>query len=189
MLNQIVAVTLRLLTFRAGPQDFPYTPQLVAPMPALTVSAYFLFWSRLLPPGGAVAIALAGVGALALVTYSLLSARGVANRFQQTYHSLLAGTSVLTLLLVPPAIVLAPAMQQILADPELLNTPERVQMPAAASWMVNVIQLWAFALYAHVFRHATDARLLVGVLIAVFAVASVSLLTVVAAALLAPLVS
>jgi hypothetical protein len=45
MLNQIVAVTLRLLTFRAGPQDFPYTPQLVAPMPALTVAAYFLFWS------------------------------------------------------------------------------------------------------------------------------------------------
>lgn len=188
MLNQIAAVTLRLLLFRAGPQDFPYSPQMAYTMPAVTACAYVAFWAIILPPGPAIAIAVAGVGSLALVTHSLLSARGVANRFLQTYHALLATTGALTLLLTLPALALAPALREIIANPDLLKQPDRVQVSGAASYMVNAIELWAFAVYAHILRQATDARLLVGILVALFAVFSVILLTMVAAALIAPLV-
>jgi hypothetical protein len=188
MLNAIAAVTLRILLFRAGPQDFPHLPQLVGPMPAAGAAAYFLFWSMLLPPGEAILIALSGVGALAFVTHSLLSARGLANRFQQTYHALLAATAVLALLLVPPALAMAPVIREIAANPDLLKTPEQVQMPAVPAAMVNLIELWAFAVYTNVFRQAMDAWLLVGVLIALFVAFSTTLLTVVMTALLLPLV-
>ena len=188
MLNAIAAVTLRILTFRAGPQDFPHLPQLVAPLPAVAASAYFMFWSILLAPGEAALISLAGVGALALVTHSLLSARGLVNRFQQTYHALLAATSVLALLLVPPALALAPAMREILANPDLLKQPDAVQMSPVASMAVNAIELWAFAVYTHVFRQAMETWLVVGALIALFVVFSTALITIVTTVLFLPLV-
>ena len=188
MLNAIVAVTLRILLFRAGPQDFPHSPQLVGPMPAAGAAAYFLFWSCLLAPGEAILISLSGVGALALVTHSLLSARGMVNRFQQTYHALLATTAVLALLLVPPALAMAPVIREIAANPDLLKHPEQVRMPAVPAAVVNVIELWALAVYTHVFRQALEAWLLVGVLVALFVAFSTALLTIVATALLVPLV-
>ena len=188
MLQQAAIVALRILLFRAGPQDFPHAPQLVATLPALTACAYFAFWAIVLPPGAAVVIALAGVGALALVTHSLLGARRVPNRFQQTYHALLATTGILTLALILPAVALAPAMKEIMANPELLKQPEKLQVSTVASYTVNVVEVWAFAVYAHIFRHATDARMMVGVVIALFAVASVTVLVMVAAALVGPVV-
>lgn len=178
MLNQIAAVTLRLLLFRAGPQDFPYAPALVAWMPAVAVGAYFVVLRMLAPPAVALVLAAASVATLAFVTHSLLSARRVANRFQQTYHALLATGVVLTLASVPPIAVLAPALKQIAQNPELLQQAGAVEASPLASLAVNALNFWNLAVYAHIFRHATDARLWTGVLIALFVVFSVLLLSI-----------
>jgi hypothetical protein len=188
MLSQAATAALRILLFRAGPQDFPHVPQLVVPLPALAIGAYFALYAILLPPAMSLVLALASVGALALVTNSLLSARRVANRFQQTFHALLATGTVLTLLSIPPMIALAPALRQIAASPELLQQPGAVQAPALASLLVNLFNLWNLAVYGHIFRHAADVRLWSGMLIALFVVLSVLLLSIVAAQMMLPLV-
>jgi len=188
MLSQAAVVALRILLFRAGPQDFPHAPQLVAPLPALAAGAYFALYAILMPPGVSLVLALASVGALALVTHSLLSARRVVNRFQQTFHALLATGLVLTLASIPPMTALAPSLRQIAANPELLQQPGAVQAPALASLLVNAINLWNLAVYAHIFRHAAEVKMWSGLLIALFVVFSVLLLSIVAAQLLLPMV-
>jgi hypothetical protein len=188
MLRQAAVVALRILLFRAGPQDFPHVPQLVAPLPAIAAGAYFALYAILLPPGVSLVLAVATVGALALVTHSLLSARRVASRFQQTFHALLATGAVLTLLSIPPMTALEPALRQVAAQPELLQQPGAVEAPALASLLANLLNLWNLAVYAHIFRHAAEVRMWSGLLIAVFVVFTVLLLSIVAAQLLLPLV-
>jgi len=187
MLTQAATVTLRILLFRAGPQDFPHAPALVAWLPVAATVAYFALFRVALPTGFALVLAAVSVGALALVTHSLLSARRVVNRFQQTFHALLATGIVLTLASIPPMAALAPALQQIAQNPELLQQPGAVQVSPAASLLLNLLNLWNFAVYAHIFRHAANTRLWIGVLIALFVVFSVLMLSLVAAQLLLPL--
>jgi len=187
MPNQAAVVALRILLFRAGPQDFPHVPQLIAVLPTAATAAYFALFAVLLPAGIALLLSVLSVAALALVTHSLLSARRLVNRFQQTYHALLATGIVLTLASIPPMAALAPALQQIAANPELLQQPGAVQASPLASLLLNLLNLWNFAVYAHIFRHAADTRLWVGVLIALFVVFSVLMMVIVFAQLLLPL--
>jgi hypothetical protein len=176
-LSQAAAVTVRILLFRAGPQDFPHAPQFVAALPLAAIAAYFVLFAVVLPAGPSLVLGALSVAALALVTHSLLSARRVVNRFQQTYHALLATGLVLTLASIPPMAALAPALKQIAANPELLQKPGAVEAPAAASLLLNLLNIWNFAVYAHIFRHAADTRLMTGALIALFVVLSVLLLS------------
>lgn len=184
MLHQIAAATLRLLLFRAGPQDFPYAPALVPWLPAAAVAAYFAVFRTVLPPGASLVLGAVSVGALALVTHSLLSARRMANRFLQTYHALLATGIVLTLASIPPMAVLAPAIRQLAQSPELLQQPGAVEASPVASLALNALNFWNFFVYAHIFRHATETRLWTGALIALFVVFSVLLLSMLFAQLL-----
>lgn len=187
MLKEAASVTLRILSFRAGPQDFPHSPALVLPLPLAAIAAYVVLFSVALAPGISLLLSALSVGTLALVTHSLLSARRAVNRFQQTFHALLATGIVLTLASVPPMMALAPALKQIAANPELLQQPGAVEAPPLASLLLNGLNLWNFAVYAHIFRHAAGTRLLTGVLIAVFVVFTVLLLSLFLAQLFLPL--
>ena len=187
LLQQAAAVTLRILLFRAGPQDFPHVPQLVVPLPLAAVAAYFVLFAVVLPAGPSLVLGVLSVAALALVTHSLLSARKVVNRFQQTYHALITTGLVLTIASIPPMAALAPALKQIAANPDLLQQPGSVESPALASLLLNLLNIWNFAVYAHIFRHAAETRLMTGVLIALFVVLSVLLISMLFAQMLIPL--
>jgi hypothetical protein len=113
MFSQAFATTLRMLLFRAGPQDFPFAAALTPALLVLATVANTLLFSQVLPLSMALGIALAMVGAMALVTRSILRLRNAANRFQQTFNSLLATTAVLTLALLPPFIQVAPQLLQL----------------------------------------------------------------------------
>lgn len=184
MLNQIAAVTLRLLLFRAGPQDFPYAPSLAPWLPAAAAAAYFAVFSTVLPAGASLVLGVVSVAALAFVTHSVLSARRMSNRFLQTYHALLMTGIVLTLASIPPMAALAPAIRELAQSPELLQQPGAVQASPAASLLLNLLNFWNFFVYAHIFRHATETRLWTGALIALFVVFSVLLLSLLFAQLL-----
>jgi len=166
MFAQVLAVTLRILGFRAGPQDFPFEPRLTTPLMLFAGLANFLVFAQVLPVASALAMAAAMIGGTALVTRSVLRARDLASRFNQTFNALLATAAVLTLLLLPLFAQVAPALREIAAKPELLEQPDALQLPQGVVFAMNLLNFWNFAVTAHIFRHAANVQLWVGVIIA-----------------------
>ncbi|HEY1077822.1 MAG TPA: hypothetical protein VGE51_14115 [Fontimonas sp.] len=171
MLAQIAAATFRLLGFRAGPQDFPYDPRLTAPLMLFAGLANLLVFVQVLPLPSAVAMAAAMVGGTALVTRSVLRARKVPERFNQTFNALLATSGLLTAALLPLFAQLIPGLEQIAGNPDLLKDPEALKplMPQGVVFMMNLLNFWNFAVTAHIYRHAANVNLGVGLIIALVA--------------------
>lgn len=169
MYAQAINATLRILLLRAGPQDFPFAAGLTPGLAVIAVAANAAVFAQVLPPAMAVGIALAMVLAVAAVTQSLLRARGLASRFQQTYNALLATSAVLTLALLPPFAQVAPQILELSKHPELLEHPDQVQLPGLPVFVMNLLNFWNFVVTAHIFRHAANVNLWLGMLIAVLA--------------------
>lgn len=179
MFSQALMVSLRILAFRAGPQDFPYSPQLTQVIAPLAVAANYLVFSQVLPVAMSLAMALTAVAGIALVTRGLLRARQVEARFNQTFNALLATTTLLTLLLIPAFAQLAPKLQELAQNPALMNNPEALQLPQGAAFLMNLLNVWNFAVSTSIFRQAANARLGLGLLFAVCAALSVAFLVIV----------
>jgi FtsH-binding integral membrane protein len=156
---QSFRATLRILAFRAGPQDFPFDARLQTPLIALAMLANALIFSQVLPLATSLAMALAMVGATALVTRSILRTRKAPERFQQTFHALLATGATLTLLLYPLFVQVAPVLRELAAHPEQLETGTPIALPAPLVWASNLLNFWNFAVTAHIFRHAANVKL------------------------------
>lgn len=169
MFAQAISTTLRILILRAGPQDFPYAKGLTQACVVLAAAANALVFSQVLPLAMSVAMSIAMVAAVALVTQSVLKARKLDNRFQQTFNALLASTSLLTLALFPPFAQIAPQILEVTKNPELLNNPDALHVSGAAVFVINLVNFWNFVVTAHIFRHAAGVNLWVGFLIAFIA--------------------
>ena len=168
MLTQAAAAAIRIVLFRAGPQDFPYAPPLVASIPVVAIGIYGVLFARLLPGSFAIVLSLLLVASLAIVTRAMLNVRGVSARFQQTFHALLASGAILTVISLPPVVALGPTLEKVAANPDLMNHPEQIQGPGWATFALNMITLWALAVFANVFRHALNVPLWTGPLLALF---------------------
>lgn len=166
MFAQVINATLRILFFRAGPQDFPYANGLTQACVALAVAANALVFSQVLPLSMAIAMAIAMVAAVSLVTQSVLRARKLSNRFQQTFNAMLATTSLLTLALLPPFAHIAPQILEVTKNPEMLNNPEALNISSTAVFIINLVNFWNFTVTAHIYRHAAGVNLWVGFFIA-----------------------
>ncbi|WP_028080008.1 hypothetical protein [Solimonas soli] len=168
MLAAIVNATLRILLFRAGPQDFPYDPRLTAPLALLLALAIGLQAMPSVPVGGAIAVALATVAALGMVTRLVLRMRQLDARFHQTFAALLASNAVLTFLIVPFAVKAAPALHELASHPELFEHPEQMTtpLPLAAVFVMFALSLWNLLVNASIFRHAVNVSFGAGILIA-----------------------
>lgn len=153
MFAQAATITLRILGFKAGPQDFPYSSQLAQALPPLAILLGYLEYSFTLPPAASLAQAVASIAALAFFTHQLLRLRAQTARFQQTFGALLATGIVLTLLLLPAVAILAPSVQQIAANPDLIG---RLQVPALPTLLAALLSLWNLAVSAHIYRHALN---------------------------------
>ncbi len=167
MYAQVIAATLRILGFRAGPQDFPFDQRLTPPLMLLAGGANALLFVQVLPLPTALLMAAAMVGGTALVTRSILRARSLAERFNQTFDALLATSLALTLLMLPLFAQVAPLLREFAGKPELLEQPDALKLPQVVVFMMNLVNFWNFAVTAHIFRHAANVPLWVGVLIAV----------------------
>lgn len=167
MLTQAAAVALKIALFRAGPQDFPFAPALTRVTVPLAMLAAYLHYRLSRPELAAVVHAVAWVGALALFTHVLLQSRGLANRFRQTFDSLLLIDSAMTLAMLPALAALAPHMIKVAENPD---TPPTVPLPAAPLLAVLFVSLWNFLVSAHVYRHALNASPGMGALVALLGV-------------------
>ncbi|MEC9362487.1 MAG: hypothetical protein VYC42_04615 [Pseudomonadota bacterium] len=166
MYAQVIAATLRILGFRAGPQDFPYDPRLTLPLILVAGGANAALFGQVLPLATALLMAAAMVGGTALVTRSVLRARAVPERFNQTFNALLATAAALTLVMLPLFAQVAPILRQVAENPELLEQDSGVRLPQGLAFLMNLINFWNFAVTAFVFRHAANVQLWLGVIIA-----------------------
>lgn len=167
--NQAAAITLRILLFRAGPQDFPYSSELTRVVLGLMLATAWLQSQLTLPPLAAAVHAGATLAVWALFTRALLQARGMLNRYQQTVNALFATTVVVTLLMLAPLSALAPyadalaqyqeAMRQ---EPPPTVTPQPPPLPVLPAFAALLLSLWNFVVSAHIYRHALDVRPVLG---------------------------
>jgi hypothetical protein len=167
MFAQALSATLRILIFRAGPQDFPYSPKLGLTIGciAFTVLVNALITGVVAPLADALLTGLVMVGSIALITRMVLKSRGIMNRFQQTFNALQTTNGLLLLAMFPAIVVLTPLMidffKQVNANPELVNHPDQwPQFPVWAMLLIDAAGLWQLVVTAYIFRQAANAGVL-----------------------------
>lgn len=167
MLTSVLNATLNLLLFRAGPQDFPYEPRLTGWLVPMAALVNYVVLGLVLPPIIAAAIGIAVVMALSVATRVFLRARGTEARFMQTYHSLLAVSIPMTLLLLYPFSEIAPELQKLSQmEPGPAEPMPELQVPGWAALAMNLLNLWNYLVNAHIFRHAGNLGLGGGLMVA-----------------------
>jgi hypothetical protein len=182
MPNQAFAAALKILLFRAGPQDFPYSETLARAIVPLTGLIWFLQYRLTLPVQQAIVQAVASLAVLAAFSYFLLQKRGMLNRLRQTLDALYLCDALLTLAVLPPLSLIAPQMIRMAENPELARTESLPALPALA---VMALSMWNFLVNAHVYRNALDTHFGVGALTALLS----TMLTVSMATLISSLMS
>lgn len=168
MFTQTLVTTLRLLVFRAGPEDLPFdaSHRLTLACVTAAIVANTLFAGIVESTGYAVVSAVMNVVLIALATRGTLAVRGLLNRFQQTFNALMLTTTVLTLVMVPFLMKLAPVLgdlqKRVQANPDLLAHPELLpQPPAGPVLMLMLLLFWQFVVTGRIFYRAAGARALI----------------------------
>ena len=179
MFLQALNAALRILAFRAGPQDFPYSPQLSQAIVPLAVTANYLVFMQVLPAVMSLAMAAGAVGGLALIMRGLLRARGLEARLNQSLNAMLLCSALLTALLALPFAEVAPLIHKVAQNPELLNDPEALRASPGATFAMNLLNIWNFAVSVFILRQATNAGLGLGLLFAILTALAVAFLVVV----------
>src|SRR3546814_10952235 len=93
--SDLFSATLRILFFRAGPQDFPYDPRLTAPLAVSAGLANGLMFMQVLPIGAALVMAITMVGGMALATRAILRPRPLDARYHPTFAAFISPTAAM----------------------------------------------------------------------------------------------
>jgi len=201
MLNQAFATTLKILLFRAGPEDFPYSedPALSRACIAISVLASAAMFGASATPLLALAAGGVATAGASMFVRTTLRLRGLDSRFQQTRNALLATTSVLLLMMLWPTLAMLPAInafletvktaQQAQPDPAVVVLPpdKLPELPAGPSMLLNILTLWFYFQTAHILRRAADLGAVLSGLLATLCIFNVLLLALFSAQLLAPI--
>ena len=158
-----IVTILKLLLFQAGPQDMPFSPPLTRLLLTLSALTSWLLFGLMLGPLPAAFMAVVNVLAVVVATEFILRTRQVSNRVSQTLSALLATGIVINLLMMIPASRLAPHLLEISKNPDLLKHPDQLKLPQAAVLGVDLLNLWAFAVSAYIYRQAAGVRVLGGI--------------------------
>lgn len=152
----------RLLLFKAGPQDLPATPLLLqlGVLAFLTTAVARLLLVNTIGP--ALLQALVGFAVFWAYVQLVLKARKKPERFAQTMGALLLSSSVISILMLPPLNTLAPLLMEVARGANLAE----VQPPSWAVYTWLGLSIWGLALAGHIFRHALDVGMGLGVLCA-----------------------
>ncbi|NKF22892.1 hypothetical protein [Solimonas marina] len=165
MFASLVSATVRILFFRAGPQDFPYEPRLTLPIAVAAAGVNALMFVQVLPVATSLLLAAALVAGFAMTTRALLRARNLDARFHQTYAALLATNAVLTLALLPFFAQIAPTLRELASNPQLLEHPDKFKLPQSTAFIMNMLNFWSIGVMAWIFRNAANLSILLGLLL------------------------
>jgi hypothetical protein len=159
MLTTVATVTLRILFFRAGPQDLPYAPTLTRLLIPFALLANYALALITLPASLAALSSAMAVLGLAIATRALLRLRKLENRYLQTFHALLMTGAIASLATIAPLSELMPGMLKLFQHPELMEqNPDSLNLPSGTMLLFGLLMMWNFAVTAHVYRHAADLK-------------------------------
>jgi len=182
MFASVFAATLRILFFRAGPQDFPYDPRppLTIACMAFGVLANAAILGLMLPPGLALLSSAVNIALLALFTRLSLTMRKLDNRFQQTLNALLTTSGALSLLMMPFFAQVAPVwleLGELLAkDPKLAEHPDQwPPMPKLAVNMLAMLGIWQIVIICRIFLLSAGTWVMLALLATLFLMAGLRL--------------
>lgn len=170
MFPHALRVTLALILFRSGPQDFPYSLQLSRACAALAALASLLLMAPLIPLPLALAAATGGVVGLAFFTRTLLRARKLENRLVQTLGAQYLTGALFALAMWPAFQALAPELGRLLSDPTAMDSlragkPIALDPPAWATLMSDLLFFWSLAVSVRINRLAADLSVATGLLL------------------------
>ncbi|HJU38827.1 MAG TPA: hypothetical protein VJ724_04590 [Tahibacter sp.] len=159
-MRELFLIVRDILTFKRGPQDLPYAPNLTVVALALVIAVPIVV--TLLddgPLGQTLSRLVVSNGVPIGLVYLLLHARGFNGRFMQT---LLAQTLTSIAFLA----VAAP-LSWLLGD--LTAESARVMRPdqALPALLLLAAAFWKFLVEAHILRHALDIPFFAGVLVTI----------------------
>ena len=139
---------------RLGPQDLPASPVLLGLAVAAHAGLGTLVAALYYPPLTAVAASVTGTVLIGALAYVLLSARGLLERFSQTYAAFAGTGAVLEAIALPLAAML-----------ERGEPPGAT--PGAAGALLTIpwlgLLVWSWVVSGHILRHALAVHLTAGV--------------------------
>lgn len=170
MFPQALRVTLALLLFRSGPQDFPYSVPLTRACAGLAVVASLLLMAPMIPWPLALAAALGGVVGLAFFTRTLLRVRKLENRLLQTLGAHYLTGALFALAMWPAFQALAPELTRLLSDPAAMDAlrsgqPLNLSPPGWATLWSDVLFFWSLAVSVRIHRMSADLSIPTGLLL------------------------
>ncbi len=155
MQSRLIALLFDLCLLKRGPQDLPHRPALALAIlvAALVVEAYTasILGSAALLPGSMLMSAAFALAA----TWGILRVRQMDARYWQTLLALVATGLMFSLLALPLMIALGPL------DPD--NLPP---LTPVIGWGIVLLAVWRLVVSGHIWRHALDVPLPIGVLVA-----------------------
>lgn len=198
MLSEAFQATLKILLFRAGPADFPFSEQPGLGRGCLLagIVATAAVLGQMLPLAMALASGAVAAAGLSMFVRTVLRLRGLESRYPQTRNALLATGSVLLVLMSLPMAAIMPGMTAFL---ESLRTAQEAaggtaagidpdqlaaDLPAGASLLLDVLTIWFLAVNSHVLRLATGLGYFGAGLLALLCVTNIVLLVAFAGPLL-----
>ncbi len=175
MFASLAQTLSQLMLLRAGPQDLPAGPGILQFATVLYLLSAVGKLLLINPVLAAFAQALLSIVVLWGYLRVILNARKIPERFNQTFSALLLTSAVIGILMLGPLSALTPMLLQIAEGGNI----EAIEVPAMAAYAWLGLSLWGLTLAGHIFRHALDTSLGVGMLVAlgyeVFLILAVSI--------------
>jgi len=157
-MGQLLTLLWDICRLRRGPQDLPYSPQLLG-----IACALHLFSQQVIVRVLGVEQETLGAGVLSLVfnlgvLYLLLNLRDKRSRFVQTALAIICCAMIFSILLVPIVLMFGtPPQSQAQVTP--------LHLPLAMAALLIVV--WKLIVDGHILRHSLDVPLISGIGIAV----------------------
>ena len=151
---------IELMLLRRGPQDMPGDANTLIGCAAAYCILLFLQVGLLMPASAAALQAGLATALLALYVRTVLRIRQLPNRFNQTATALFAAGATLTLIMLAPTHAMAPYLHALgeASDAQAVPMP-----PTFVTLAYVAMGFWGLAIYSHVYRHALDGGLWLGV--------------------------
>ena len=138
---------------RVAPQDLPASPVLLGIAIVAHAGLGTLITLLYYPPLTAVAVSVTGTVLLGILAYALLSARGLVERFAQTFAAFAGTGAVLEAIALP--------LVALLESSEPGVTPSAAGVILTVPWLVLLV--WSWVVSGHILRHALSVHLTVGI--------------------------
>lgn len=148
LLSGLTARIVGLCRLRGGPQDLPYSPNLLAALVVAATALDVLIGGLVDDTGSAFGRSLLSTFVVLGLCWVALAIRGLGSRYVQTAIALLACSLVFSLLQLPIALLaepLAPGASTLSGSQLLLG------------WISIAVLAWQLSVYAHIVRQAMEA--------------------------------